>query len=58
MFLVTIINPDTAQLLRRVFLFLEDAERYMDYVAGCRITIWELVRVDTTLSDLFETSGG
>jgi len=58
MFLLTIINPETAKYVRRVFKSLSDAEVFCDYCENCRIPILELEKVDTTLSDMFAACGG
>lgn len=56
MFLLTIINPETAKRVRRTFNTLSEAELFCDYCENCRIPILELEKVDTTLSTLLATS--
>jgi len=53
MFLCTVINPQTAQFVRRVFRTLSDAELFCDYCENCRIPILELEKVDCELSEVF-----
>jgi len=53
MFLCTVIDPQTAKFVRRVFRKLCDAELFCDYCVNCRITIWELEMVDCELSEAF-----
>jgi hypothetical protein len=56
MFLLTIINPENAKRIRRIFYTLSEAEGYCDWCENCRIPILELEKVDTTLSTLLATS--
>ena len=54
MFLLTIITSEL-RIRRKTFLFLQDAEEYIDYHANLGWTPLEFDRVDTTLSDMFCT---
>ena len=55
MFLVTMFHTmNGVKLVRKVFMSLSDAEEWCDYHFNLGWTIWELNKVDTTLSDMFE----
>lgn len=59
MFLVTMFHTmNNLKLRRKTFLSLSDAEEFCDYHYNLGWTIWELVVVDTTLSDMFVACGG
>lgn len=59
MFMVTMLHTNAGcKLVRKVFHHLIDAEEFCDYHYNHGWTIWEMCRVDTTLSDMFETCGG
>lgn len=58
MFLCTVINPENGKLIRKVFRSLSEAEGYCDWCERCRISIFELEHVDTSLSDMLETCWG
>lgn len=55
MFLLSMFHTNAGcKLVRKVFHCLSDAEEFCDYHHNLGWTIWELEKVDTTLSDMFE----
>lgn len=52
MFLVTVVTPQ-AKWMRKVFIYLNDAESYCDYMQNCGMGIWSLEKVTTELYDEF-----
>lgn len=54
MWLVTLLDPMTCKLVRRVFKNEKKAVEFVNYCfAQAQIPVWEFVPVDTTLVDTF-----
>ena len=54
MWLVTLLDPMTCKLVRRIFNDEKKAVKFVNYCfTQAQIPVWEFVRVDTTIVDNF-----